>query len=211
MTVDPMSYPGFAGPPRALAADADRERAVDVLRAGFAEGRLTKGEHDDRVSRAYAARTYGELGLLVADLPAGPFGGLAQYPGGPPPGTPGGLQPRGPGGPYPVPAAETRVSGLAVAALAFGIAEFFTMGAAAIPALVLGHAARRSIRRTGERGDAMALTGIVLGWAGLAVVIFLVVTLITISDAARHAVVINPATGLPAGLPAGFPGRPGAP
>jgi uncharacterized membrane protein len=205
MTVDPMSYPGFAGPPRALAADADRERAVDVLKAGFAEGRLTKGEYDDRVSRVYAARTYGELGSLVADLPAGPFGGTAQYPGGL---YPGGRQP---GGPHPVPVAEASVNGLAVAALAFGIAEFFTMGAAAIPALVLGHAARRSIRRTGERGDGMALTGIVLGWAGLAVVIFLVVVLITISDAARHAVVINPATGLPAGLPAGFPGRPGAP
>jgi uncharacterized membrane protein len=205
MTVDPMSYPGFAGPPRALAADADRERAVDVLKAGFAEGRLTKGEYDDRVSRVYAARTYGELGSLVADLPAGPFGGTAQYPGGL---YPGGRQP---GGPHPVPVAEASVNGLAVAALAFGIAEFFTMGAAAIPALVLGHAARRSIRRTGERGDAMALTGIILGWAGLAVVIFLVVVLITISDAARHAVVINPATGLPAGLPAGFPGRPGAP
>jgi len=200
MTVDPMSYPGFAGPPRALAADADRERAVDVLKAGFAEGRLTKGEYDDRVSRVYAARTYGELGSLVADLPAGPFGGTAQYPGGLYPGG------RPPGGPHPVPVAEARVNGLAVAALAFGIAEFFTMGAAAIPALVLGHAARRSIRRTGERGDGMALTGIILGWAGLAVVIFLVVVLITISNAARQAVVVNPANGFP-----GFPGGPGGP
>jgi hypothetical protein len=56
MTVDPMSYPRFAGPPQALAANADRERAVDVLKAGFAEGRLTKAEHDDRVARVYAAR-----------------------------------------------------------------------------------------------------------------------------------------------------------
>ena len=185
MTVDPMSYP-----PQALAANADRERAVDVLKAGFAEGRLTKGEHDDRVARVYAARTYGELGSLVADLPAGPLGGQVRYA----------------GVPYPVPTAQPRVNGLAVAALAFGIAEFFTMGAAAIPALVLGHAARRSIRRTGERGDGMALTGIVLGWAGLAVVIFLVVVLITISNAARQAVVVNPANGFP-----GFPGGPGGP
>ena len=80
MTVDPMSYPRFGGPPRALAANADRERAVDVLKAGFAEGRLTKAEHDDRVGRVYAARTYGELGSLVADLPAGPLGGQARYP-----------------------------------------------------------------------------------------------------------------------------------
>jgi hypothetical protein len=54
-----------------LAANADRERAVDVLRAGFVEGRLTQEEFNDRVARAYASRTYGELGELTADLPAG--------------------------------------------------------------------------------------------------------------------------------------------
>ena len=192
MTVDPMSYPGFAGPPQALAANADRERAVDVLKAGFAEGRLTKAEHDDRVGRVYAARTYGELGSLIADLQAGPLGGQVGYP----------------GVPYPVPTAQPRVNGLAVAALAFGIAEFFTLGAAAIPALVLGHAARRTIRRTGERGDGMALTGIILGWAGLALVAFLVVLLITIGHSAREAVVVNPPNGFP-GFPG--PGGPGGP
>lgn len=36
------------------ASTADRERAVDVLKAGFAEGRLTKDEYDDRVSQAGA-------------------------------------------------------------------------------------------------------------------------------------------------------------
>jgi hypothetical protein len=188
MTVDPIPYPRFGGPPQALAANADRERAVDVLKAGFAEGRLTKAEHDDRVGRVYAARTYGELGSLVADLPAGPLGGQARY-----------LDS--------VPTDQTRVNGLAVAALAFGIAEFFTMGAAAIPALALGYMARQSVRRTGERGDGMALTAIVLGWAGLVVVACLVVMLMTISNAARHAVVINPATGLPVGFP-GPPPRP---
>ena len=34
MTVDPMSSPRFAGPPQALAANADLERAIDVLKAG---------------------------------------------------------------------------------------------------------------------------------------------------------------------------------
>jgi hypothetical protein len=110
-----------------------------------------------------------------------------------------------PGVPYPVATAQPRVNGLAVAALAFGIAEFFTMGAAAIPALVLGHAARRSIRRTGERGDGMALAGIILGWAGIALVAFLVVLLITIAHSARDAVVVNPPNSFP-----GFPG-PGGP
>lgn len=58
---------------RMLAGNADRERAVDVLRAGFAEGRLTQEEFTERVERAYASRTYGELGGLTADLPAGPL------------------------------------------------------------------------------------------------------------------------------------------
>ena len=54
-----------------LASNADRERAVGVLRAGFTEGRLTQEELDERVAQAYAARTYGQLWALTADLPAG--------------------------------------------------------------------------------------------------------------------------------------------
>ena len=63
---------GVAGVnPAWLASSADRERAVGVLRAGFTEGRLTQDELDDRVARAYAARTYGQLWELTCDLPAG--------------------------------------------------------------------------------------------------------------------------------------------
>jgi hypothetical protein len=63
----PWMNPGW------LAASADRERAVGIIRAGFAEGRLSQDELDDRVGQAYSARTYGELWALTADLPAGPF------------------------------------------------------------------------------------------------------------------------------------------
>jgi hypothetical protein len=59
--------------PSWLAATADRERTVGVIRAGFAEGRLTQDELDERVAQAYTARTYGELWALTADLPAGPL------------------------------------------------------------------------------------------------------------------------------------------
>jgi hypothetical protein len=70
---------GFTGVnPAWLAGSADRERAVGVLRAAFTEGRLTQDELDDRMARAYAARTYGDLWALIADLPAGPL----PYPGG---------------------------------------------------------------------------------------------------------------------------------
>ena len=57
--------------PAWLAGSADRERTVGVLRAGFTEGRLTQDELDERVAQAYAARTYGQLWVLTADLPAG--------------------------------------------------------------------------------------------------------------------------------------------
>jgi hypothetical protein len=74
---------GASGPypvnPSWLAATADRERTVGVLRAGFAEGRLTEDELGERVAQAYASRTYGELWALIADLPAGPFP-VAPYP-----------------------------------------------------------------------------------------------------------------------------------
>ena len=72
----PPVVPASTGPvvnPAWLAASADRERAVGVLRAGFAEGRLTQDELTDRVGRAYAARTYRELWALTADLPSGPL------------------------------------------------------------------------------------------------------------------------------------------
>jgi hypothetical protein len=64
-------------PGQMRAATADRERAIDVLKAAFAEGRLTQDEYTDRVGRVYASRTYGELGALTADLPAGPLGAIA--------------------------------------------------------------------------------------------------------------------------------------
>jgi hypothetical protein len=181
-----MSYPRFAGPPQALAANADRERAVDVLKAGFAEGRLTKAEHDDRVARVYAARTYGELGSLVADLPAGPLGGQARYP----------------VARYPValyPPAQPAVSSLAVAALACGIGVFLTAGLTAIPAIVLGHAARRGVRRTGERGAGMALTGLILGWGAVALIVILAALVFTVAAHSSHEVVIYPGPGGPGG------------
>lgn len=52
------------------AADADRERVIEQLHRGHAEGRLTLHEFDERTARAWAARTYGELDGITADLPA---------------------------------------------------------------------------------------------------------------------------------------------
>jgi uncharacterized protein DUF1707 len=51
------------------AADADRHKIADQLKASLDEGRLSLNEYDERVRDAYAARTYAELLILVADLP----------------------------------------------------------------------------------------------------------------------------------------------
>jgi hypothetical protein len=53
------------------ASDADRERVVERLRAALQEGRLDLGEYDERMQRAYAAKTYGDLDGLLTDLPVG--------------------------------------------------------------------------------------------------------------------------------------------
>ncbi|TML34470.1 MAG: DUF1707 domain-containing protein [Actinobacteria bacterium] len=51
------------------ASDAERERAVETLRHCYADGRISDSELEERVERAYAARTRGELDALFADLP----------------------------------------------------------------------------------------------------------------------------------------------
>src|SRR5437879_4093442 len=51
------------------ASDAERELVVSRLRDACAEGRLSADELGERVAAAYAARTYGELDPLTADIP----------------------------------------------------------------------------------------------------------------------------------------------
>jgi hypothetical protein len=52
------------------AADSDRERVAQALHTAMAEGRLTVGELDERLQAVYAAKTFGDLVPLTADLPA---------------------------------------------------------------------------------------------------------------------------------------------
>jgi hypothetical protein len=55
--------------PHLRAADSDRAAMAAVLGEHMAAGRLTLAEYDERVARAYAAKTYGELAELTTDLP----------------------------------------------------------------------------------------------------------------------------------------------
>jgi hypothetical protein len=134
------------------ASDADREQLVDVLKTAFSEGRLDQDEYTSRMEQAYSAKTYGELRGLVADLPGPPAQVPYQFTR------------------YPV---VKPANSMAVASMVFGLATPL-FGLTAIPAVILGHKARRQIRYTGERGNGMALTGLVIGWAAIGLFVLLV-------------------------------------
>lgn len=51
------------------AADTDRIQVAQLLTDAAARGRLPMNEYEDRLTKAYAARTYEELDRLRADLP----------------------------------------------------------------------------------------------------------------------------------------------
>ena len=67
---DPVTA-GMAGRGHLRASHADRELVIDVLKAAFIQGRLTKDELTMRVGQAFASRTYADLAALTADIPAG--------------------------------------------------------------------------------------------------------------------------------------------
>jgi len=48
----------------------DRDQVAEQLRVAAGDGRLTADELDERLETALTARTYGELDVLLADLPA---------------------------------------------------------------------------------------------------------------------------------------------
>ncbi len=98
------------------ASHADREQVIDVLKAAFVQGRLTKDEFDLRMSQAFAARTYAEVADVTADIPAGLIG----------------VQPRRPGWPR---------AGKAAAWCAFGIVLPPLLAVAVVPGPVTDRAA----------------------------------------------------------------------
>jgi hypothetical protein len=131
------------------ASDSDRAKVQEVLNDAFAEGRLTQQEWEQRTGELATAATYADLDRLTADLPGRSL-----------------LPQNAPLAPV-QPQASQRTNGLAVAALVCGIAQLVAFWPATILAIVLGHKARRDIRRTGEQGDGLARAGIILGYIGL--------------------------------------------
>jgi Domain of unknown function (DUF4190)/Domain of unknown function (DUF1707) len=137
--------------PDLRASDADRESAAERLRVAALEGRLDPAELDERMSAAYAARYCSELARLTADVT---------------PPAPPALPAR------PTFVRSTRTNGLAIASVVAGFFWLWWLGS--VVAVVLGHLALRQIAQTGQSGRGLAITGLVLGYFGLAVLLFTV-------------------------------------
>ena len=142
------------------ASDRDRDSANTLLQTAYAEGRLTKDEYDDRSGQLLRSQTYAQLQALTADLPGHFPSSIQQVQYAP---------------------VQRRTNPLAVASLACGLGQIFFWFLAAIPAVVLGHVARRQIRQTGEDGQGMATAGLVLGWIGIVLTVLLIAGVVAIA------------------------------
>ncbi|HEY7429403.1 MAG TPA: DUF1707 and DUF4190 domain-containing protein [Streptosporangiaceae bacterium] len=135
----PAGYPATYSRAQLRVSDADRDWVTEYLKVAFTDGRLTKEDHDLRVGRALASKTYADLDAIMADLHV----------------------------PRPMPMPRPPTNQLAIASLACGLGQFLLGPIPTIPAIVLGHVARHQIRRTGEDGAGLALAGLLLGWAAV--------------------------------------------
>jgi hypothetical protein len=103
-----------------------------------------------------------------------------QYPP-PPPGQDGPYnQPYGqpPQSPYPYsygPPRPPGTNGKAIAALVLGIAGLVVCQLVSIAAIVVGSSARRETSQTGQAGYGFALSGLILGWIGVALLVLVCV------------------------------------
>lgn len=167
-------------------SDADRANAQSILNRAYAEGRLSQPDFQTRISQVAGAQTYDQLSQLTADLgatlppPAAPAWGPQ------PPGPGWGPQPPPGYGPMPYPVPVRPTNQLAIAALVCGCAQVFFWILTGIPAVILGHIARRQIRETGENGDGMALAGLILGYVGIGLGVITAVFVIIVVIAAVH-------------------------
>ena len=172
----PAWYRAGDGPPQPghgdhgasmLASHADRERAVDVLRAGFGEGRMEQNEFEKRVGGPTRPVRWASWPFWWPTCPRGPYRSRRPY---------------------------GRATDVSARSRAEDEREGGRLGDLrwAVPGDRRAHRHSRGgsrafgacseIRRTGEGGDGLALTGLVLGWLSTAGWT-LVVTLLLIAAA----------------------------
>ena len=137
------------------ASDNDRSQVQTVLNDAYAEGRITQQEWEERSTALAGPVTHADLAGLTRDLVPLP------------------AQPRPAAYPLPT-AAQPTTNRMAIASLVCGLGQLVFPPFTGVAAIVLGHRARRRIRETGEQGDGMALTGLILGYIGTVGLVVLV-------------------------------------
>lgn len=65
-----MSWESYTRKLVSRIGDEERHKVAELLGDHLAHGRLTQDEFEERLAAAFQARTAGELGKLLADLPA---------------------------------------------------------------------------------------------------------------------------------------------
>jgi hypothetical protein len=146
-----MAAGGDAGWMRA--SDGDRSRVQTVLNDAFAEGRITRDEWEDRSTALAGPVTHADLAGLTRDLVALPPARPAARQ----------FQPDQP-----------TTNRMAIASLVCGLGQLVFPPFTGIAAIVLGHRARRQIQQTGDAGDGLAMTGLILGYIGTACLVLLI-------------------------------------
>lgn len=107
---------------RTRARDTDRDEAINVLGAAFADGQLTREEYDARVAKALSATTLGGLGSVISDLQKPGERHEARLSRLEPPGEQASTTPSWPPSPgVPTPRRAAISAAVGVAALAFGV------------------------------------------------------------------------------------------
>src|ERR687893_999492 len=69
--IDRLPEPTNVGPIASgnlRASDADRDQVATVLSTAYAEGRLTREEHDERLEQLVRAKTFDDLIPITSDL-----------------------------------------------------------------------------------------------------------------------------------------------
>jgi hypothetical protein len=168
------SEPGASYPSSAPTRDYARPQPAGIDSA-VAPGSLPPGAGFGPASPGYAEA---QVPSNPPSYAPGPVAGYQQPPAYPQPGYQPGVPAWQGGGRQTAPA----TNGLAIAALICGVVQFvgfWLLGT--IPAIVCGHIARRQIRQRGEQGAGMALAGLILGYAGLALTVIVVIIIILVA------------------------------
>lgn len=109
-----------------------------------------------------------------AGAPQAPFGSTSDY--GAPTAAYGAPQTVDPyAGAYPGPVVYSRPTNtMAILSLVFSLVGLITYGFTSIVGVILGHVARSQIKRTGEQGAGLALSGIIVGYSLIGLVVLVI-------------------------------------